>query len=113
MSNKGIQKAQVTVLNREFAVACAPSEREALLRAAKQLDATLRRLRSQSHTSSAFDQLLVVAALNLCAENSQLQVALNQQPDTPEQSNEDRARIQKMIGAIDQLLDNPQSESSR
>lgn len=112
MSNKSIQKAQVTILNREFAVACAPSEREALLKAAKQLDTILRKLRSQSHTSSAFDQLLVVAALNLCAENNQLNEALTEQPETPEQTSEDRQRIQHMIGAIDQLLEN-QSDSSR
>ncbi len=63
------QKVQVSILGREFAVACTPNEKTALQHAAKTLDERLKTLRSQgSGAACNFDQLLVVVALNLCNE---------------------------------------------
>lgn len=62
------QKVKVDILNREFAVACTPNEKPALLEASKILDGRIRKLRSQGASTSQFDQLLVVVALNLCHE---------------------------------------------
>lgn len=63
------QKVQINLLGREFAVACTPSEKAALLHAAKTLDERLKTLRIQgSGAACNFDQLLVVVALNLCNE---------------------------------------------
>lgn len=66
------QKVQVSLLGREFAVACTPSEKTALQHAARMLDERLKALRSQgSGAACNFDQLLVVVALNLCNELDQ------------------------------------------
>lgn len=63
------QKVQISLLGREFAVACTPNEKAALLQAARTLDERLKTLRTQgSGAACNFDQLLVVVALNLCNE---------------------------------------------
>lgn len=63
------QKVQISILGRDFVVACTPDEKNALQNAAKILDTRLKTLRSQgSGAACNFDQLLVVVALNLCNE---------------------------------------------
>lgn len=94
------QKVTVDILNREFAVACTPAEKPALLEAAKLLDERARKLRSQGVTTSQFDQLLVVVALNLCHELKSTGPTVNGAPKTPEASD----KIQHLIEKIDQVL---------
>ena len=93
------QKVKVDILNREFAVACTPNEKPALLEAAKILDGRIRKLRSQGASTSQFDQLLVVVALNLCHE-------LHQQTPTHTDNTAptDAGRIKQLIDKIDHAL---------
>ena len=95
------QKVTVDILNREFAVACTPSEKPALLEAAKLLDERARKLRSQGASTSQFDQLLVVVALNLCNELKNNAPTNNGKDATLENPQ----RIKQLIDKIDQVLD--------
>lgn len=94
------QKVTVDILNREFAVACTPAEKPALLEAAKLLDERARKLRSQGVTTSQFDQLLVVVALNLCHELKNTASKEGGAPKSIESGN----KIQSFIDKIDQVL---------
>ncbi|HEY7774299.1 MAG TPA: cell division protein ZapA [Marinagarivorans sp.] len=93
------QKVKVDILNREFAVACTPNEKPALLEAAKILDGRIRKLRSQGASTSQFDQLLVVVALNLCHELHHQMPA-----DTDNNDAADVGKIKQLIDKIDHAL---------
>ena len=60
------ESERITILNREFVIACHRDEKAALRRAADFLDQEMRNLRNQGASVRSFDQLLVVVALNLC-----------------------------------------------
>lgn len=96
------QKVQVTLLGRDFYVACTPAEKSALQKAAKALDEKLRALRSQgSGAACNFDQLLVVVALNLCDElASQTPQGLTQDQIS------DAKSLNSMIKKIDHAMSN-------
>lgn len=57
----------VKILEREFKIACAPSEREALLRAAAWVDGKMRELKDGNKTMTV-ERLAVLTALNLAHE---------------------------------------------
>ncbi len=59
------ESERITILNREFDIACHRDEKPALRRAADFLDQEMRSLRDQGASVRSFDQLLVVVALNL------------------------------------------------
>ena len=99
------QKVKVDLLNREFAVACTPAEKPALVEAAKILDQRIRKLRSQGASTSQFEQLLVVVALNLCHELQHEQKNNDGAPPTPDkQDPQNDDKIQQLIDKIDQAL---------
>ena len=58
---------KVTILDREYQVACPPEEREGLERAARFLDDRMREMRGRSSGIGA-DKLAVVTALNIAYE---------------------------------------------
>lgn len=60
----------VTILDREYAVACTPSEREGLIQAASYLDAKMREIRGSSKLVG-LDRIAVMAALNIAHESLQ------------------------------------------
>lgn len=60
----------VSILDRDYLVACPPSEREALHAAARLLDGRLRELREHSR-SATLERLAIMAALNLAHEQQQ------------------------------------------
>ena len=62
-----MQRVLITILDREFQVACAPDERQALLSAARELDSRMRRVRN-SGSVIGMDRIAVMVALNLCHE---------------------------------------------
>lgn len=62
-----MQRVVITILDREFQVACAPDERQALLSAARELDSRMRRVRN-SGSVIGMDRIAVMVALNLCHE---------------------------------------------
>ena len=57
----------VSILDRDYQVACAPSEREALVRAADHLDAKMRQIRATGKIVG-LERIAVMAALNLTHE---------------------------------------------
>lgn len=65
----------VTILDREYVVACPPSERAALTAAAARVDSRLRELRQGARTAG-LDRLAVLVALNLAHELDQRDRAL-------------------------------------
>ncbi len=57
----------VTILDREFHVACSSEERAGLLAAARYLDTKMREMRSAAR-SAGLDRIAILAALNICHE---------------------------------------------
>lgn len=60
----------VSILDRDYLVACPPEEREALHAAARLLDSRLRELRQHSR-SATLERLAIMVALNLAHEQQQ------------------------------------------
>ncbi len=60
----------VTILDREYAVACAPEEREGLIQAAAYLDGKMREVRSSAKLVG-LERIAVMAALNIAFESLQ------------------------------------------
>lgn len=65
------QPIAVSILDREFLVACTPEERPGLVAAAALVDGRMRELRAGARTASA-DRIAVMAALNFAHELLQL-----------------------------------------
>jgi cell division protein ZapA len=70
MSESAANTFSVSILDRDYLVACPPGEREALLAAARLLDARLRELR-QHNRSATLERLAIMVALNLAHEQQQ------------------------------------------
>ncbi len=70
MSELPPNTASVSILDRDYLVACPPGEREALLAAARLLDSRLREMR-QSARSATLERLAIMVALNLAHEQQQ------------------------------------------
>lgn len=90
------QTLDVTLMDREFRVACKPAEREALLAAVQIVDAQMREIAGQ--TNAAGERLAVMAALNIAHEL--LLVRQSGAVDLPEI----RRRIDRMQARIDDAL---------
>lgn len=68
MSGMGSSNAvAVQILDREYRIACEPAEREALLRAAANLDQRMRQLKQDNRTLT-LERVAVLAALTIAAE---------------------------------------------
>ena len=67
MNQEAATPVSVTVLDKEFRIACPPQERDALIRAARHLDGKMREIR---HTGKVIgnDRVAVMAAINLAHE---------------------------------------------
>ncbi len=70
MSESPANTVSVSILDRDYLVACPPGEREALLAAARLLDTRLRDLR-QHNRSATLERLAIMVALNLAHEQQQ------------------------------------------
>lgn len=75
MSNKPTS-VSVTIMGKEYKIACEPQEQENLIRSASELDAQMRKMRDSGKVSGA-ERIAVMAALNLSHE---LQTLKNQTP---------------------------------
>lgn len=62
----------VKILDKEYQVACPTEERDALLRAARELDSRMRKIRNGG-AMIGVDRIAVMVALNLCHELQQCQ----------------------------------------
>ena len=67
----------VSILDREFLVACTPEERPGLIAAAAMVDGRMREIRNNARTASA-DRIAVMAALNIAHELLQLKQSSTQ-----------------------------------
>jgi cell division protein ZapA len=67
----------VSILDREFLVACTPEERPGLIAAAAMVDGRMREIRNNARSASA-DRIAVMAALNIAHELLQLKQAATQ-----------------------------------
>lgn len=63
--NNNQQSVTVSILDKDYQIACPPNEREALHQAAKDLDARMRVIRS-SGSVIGLERIAIMAALNLC-----------------------------------------------
>lgn len=61
------EAVSVQILDREYRIACSASEREALIRAAAQLDLRMRELKMGNKTLT-LERIAVLAALTIAAE---------------------------------------------
>jgi cell division protein ZapA len=61
------EPVKVTILDREFLVACTPEERPGLLEAARYLDTKMREMRTAARNAT-LDRIAILAALNISHE---------------------------------------------
>ena len=71
------QPMNVTILDREYAVACEPEEREKLIAAAAYLDGKMREIRGKAKLVG-LERIAVMAALNIAHESLQARTELKQ-----------------------------------
>lgn len=64
------QRVKVTILDKDYQIACPPNEREALHRAAQELDERMRIIRGSGNVIG-LERIAVMTALNLCYELQQ------------------------------------------
>lgn len=65
-------RVNVSILDKEYQVACKPDERDALLAAARSLDSRMRKVRNSGGIIGV-DRIAVMVGLNLCYELNQVQ----------------------------------------
>jgi cell division protein ZapA len=97
--NKKIQPVSLTIMGKEYKIACAPDEQNDLIQSAQQLDAQMRQMRDSGKVTGA-DKIAVMAALNLAHE---LQVLKNQHAMPDRTLSE---HVAKMTHKIQNVLEN-------
>jgi cell division protein ZapA len=100
MNTPASEPVTLRLVDREFLIACAPEEREALLEAAGFLDRKMRELRANAK-APGFDRLAVLAAISVTHEL----LALRKQHDGREQSLTDG--LAALRRKLDAALDTP------
>ena len=65
--NKNLQAVSVTIMGKEYKIACEANERDELIRSSQQLDEQMRKIRDSGKVNSA-DRIAVMAALNIAHE---------------------------------------------
>jgi cell division protein ZapA len=99
MNNK--QTIAVSLLDKDYQIACPPSEQEALHRAARSLDARLRAIRDSGHVVG-LERIAIMAALNLSYE---LQVAHEHSTNSGLDENLLQTLAEKVDRALERLQD--------
>ncbi|MBS0323951.1 MAG: cell division protein ZapA [Proteobacteria bacterium] len=95
----------ITLLGKDYRVACAPEEREALLAAVDMLDARIRDIGARTRSSG--ERLAVMTALNLAHELLALREPGTYPPPAPLPPIDDessRRRIEAIEARLDQVL---------
>lgn len=77
------EPVEVRLLDKEYLVACAESERPGLIEAARLLDERLRAMR-QANKTATLERIAVLAALNLAHERLQAQAVAKANDDEVE-----------------------------
>jgi cell division protein ZapA len=97
------QPISLTIMGKEYKIACDPEERDTLVRSAQQLDQQMRKMRDTGKINGP-DRIAVMAALNLSHE---LEMVKNQNALLSQQLGE---CLEHMRNKIENVLDNPQTE---
>ncbi|MDP1774603.1 MAG: cell division protein ZapA [Methylobacter sp.] len=97
--NKKPQPVSLTILGKEYKIACAPDEQNDLIQSARQLDAQMRQMRDSGKVAGA-EKIAVMAALNLAHE---LQLMKSQNAALTQTLNES---LTKMTHKIENVLEN-------
>ena len=98
MSDKN-RRVSVTILDKEYQVACGPEEKQALVTAAADLDSRMRAVR-RTGGIVGLDRIAVMVALNLCHELHQAQAELNTRSEAIAPEALERI-LKKIEGALD------------
>jgi len=98
--SKTLQAVPVTIMGKEYKIACDPQERDDLIRSAHQLDEQMRRIRDSGKVNGA-DRIAVMAALNLAHE---LCLIKSQNDLLTQRLNESLANMNQKI---ENVLENP------
>jgi cell division protein ZapA len=98
--NKKLQPVSLTIMGKEYKIACAPEGQSDLIQSAQQLDVQMRQMRDSGKVAGA-DRIAVMAALNLAHE---LQLIKNQNTMLTQALSE---RLVKMTDKIENVLENP------
>ena len=94
----------VSILGRDYKVACKEDERAELMQAVELLDARMREIRDAGKVA-AVDRIAVMAALNLANELLRSRAPSPSEPAAaPIDDTRARRRIQTMQSAIDQVM---------
>lgn len=99
---RGVQ-LDVSILGRDYRIACAEDEREALLQAVAHVDARMREIRDAGKVSGV-ERIAVMAALNLANDLLRERKELAAAGDGPIDEALVRRRIRNMQAAIDSAL---------
>ncbi len=97
--NKKPQPVSLTIMGKEYKIACAPDEQNNLIQSAGRLDTQMRQMRDSGKVTGA-DKIAVMAALNLAHE---LQLMKSQNAALNQTLNECLA---KMTHKIENVLEN-------
>jgi len=89
MSAKGVN---ISILGRDFSVACPPDEQEALLEAATYLDGSMKEIQKTGKIIGA-ERVAIMAALNITNDLLKLQKTSAGQAQVQERLNSIQARI--------------------
>ena len=92
-----VEPVRVTILDKEYVVACPPDEKEGLLSSAHTLDRRMREIRDSGKVVGA-DRVAVMAALNLTHELLQARSEYSATARTVQE------RVQSMEARIAQVL---------
>ncbi len=97
--NKKTQPASLTIMGKEYRIACDPEEQDALIHSAQQLDVQMRKMRDSGKINGP-DRIAVMAALNLAHE---LELVKNQNTLLNQKLNE---CLTKLSQKIENILEN-------
>lgn len=92
-------RVTLTLLEKDYQIACPPEEQAALINAAKEVERRMRTTRVQQGVVGA-ERIAVVVALNLCYELQQLKAQQGQ-----DGSAADAAALQQMVEKLQAALE--------
>lgn len=98
--NKKTQPVSLTIMGKEYRIACDPEEQDDLIHSAHQLDVQMRKMRDSGKITGP-DRIAVMAALNLTHE---LRVVKNQNAILNQRLSE---CLTKMSHKIENVFENP------
>lgn len=103
MSTEAPSAIVVKILDREYQVSCPPSEQEALIKSARHLDESMRKIKSRG-TIHGLEKISVMAALNITHELLQKNRLINQQRhETAQQVKHLEDKIDRALQASRQI----------